>query len=28
MSDAAAPAYWVVEDADGNRHCICTPERR
>ncbi|MBD4636282.1 4a-hydroxytetrahydrobiopterin dehydratase, partial [Xanthomonas citri pv. citri] len=24
VSDAAAPAYWVVEDADGNRHCICT----
>ena len=28
VSDAAAPAYWVVEDADGNRHCICTPEGR
>lgn len=28
VSDAAAPAYWVVEDADGNRHCICTPEAR
>jgi 4a-hydroxytetrahydrobiopterin dehydratase len=25
VSDAAAPAYWVVEDADGNRSCICTP---
>ena len=27
VSDAAAPSYWVVEDADGNRHCICTSER-
>jgi 4a-hydroxytetrahydrobiopterin dehydratase len=25
VSDAAAPSYWVVEDADGNRSCICTP---
>ncbi len=25
VSDRAAPAYWVVEDADGNRSCICTP---
>jgi 4a-hydroxytetrahydrobiopterin dehydratase len=25
VSDAAAPAYWVVEDPDGNRSCICTP---
>ena len=25
VSDAEAPAYWVVEDADGNRSCICTP---
>lgn len=24
VSDAAAPSYWVVEDADGNRSCICT----
>lgn len=28
VSDAAAPAYWVVEDADGNRSCICTPTGR
>ena len=28
VSDRAAPAYWVVEDADGNRSCICTPEGR
>jgi 4a-hydroxytetrahydrobiopterin dehydratase len=28
VSDAAAPAYWVVEDADGNRSCICTPVGR
>jgi 4a-hydroxytetrahydrobiopterin dehydratase len=25
VSDRGAPAYWVVEDADGNRSCICTP---
>ena len=25
VSDRAAPACWVVEDADGNRSCICTP---
>lgn len=28
VSDAAAPAYWVVEDSDGNRSCICTPHGR
>ncbi|MGN6131791.1 MAG: 4a-hydroxytetrahydrobiopterin dehydratase [Nocardioidaceae bacterium] len=28
VSDRAAPAYWVVEDADGNRSCICTPAGR
>lgn len=28
VSDAAAPAYWVVEDPDGNRSCICTPTGR
>ncbi len=28
VSDRAAPAYWVVEDADGNRSCICTPGGR
>jgi 4a-hydroxytetrahydrobiopterin dehydratase len=25
VSDAGAPSYWVVEDAEGNRSCICTP---
>lgn len=24
ISDAEAPSYWVVADADGNRSCICT----
>ncbi len=24
VSDASAPSYWVVEDAEGNRSCICT----
>jgi 4a-hydroxytetrahydrobiopterin dehydratase len=28
VSDAEAPAYWVVADADGNRSCICTPLER
>jgi 4a-hydroxytetrahydrobiopterin dehydratase len=28
VSDRAAPAYWVVEDADGNRSCLCTPAGR
>jgi 4a-hydroxytetrahydrobiopterin dehydratase len=28
VSDAGAPAYWVVEDAEGNRSCICTPSGR
>ena len=28
ISSHAAPAYWVVEDADGNRSCICTPAGR
>lgn len=28
VSDRAAPAYWVVEDADGNRSCICTSTDR
>lgn len=28
VSDAGAPAYWVVEDAEGNRSCICTPAGR
>jgi 4a-hydroxytetrahydrobiopterin dehydratase len=25
VSDAEAPSYWVIEDPDGNRSCICTP---
>lgn len=25
ISDKAAPSFWVIEDADGNRSCICTP---
>ena len=28
VSDAAAPSYWVVEDVEGNRSCICTPSGR
>lgn len=28
VSDQAAPRYWVVEDADGNRSCICTSAER
>lgn len=28
LSDKAAPEYWVVEDADGNRSCICTSSGR
>lgn len=24
VSDARAPAYWVIADADGNRSCVCT----
>lgn len=28
VSDAGAPSYWVVEDPDGNRSCICTPSGR
>jgi len=28
VSDTHAPAYWVLEDADGNRSCICTPHGR
>ena len=28
LSDAEAPSFWVVEDADGNRSCICTPLER
>lgn len=28
VGDAGAPSYWVVEDAEGNRSCICTPAGR
>ena len=28
VSDDAAPAYWVIADADGNRSCICTTHGR
>ena len=24
VSDAEAPSYWVLEDAEGNRSCICS----
>lgn len=23
ISDASAPSFWVLEDADGNRSCVC-----
>ncbi len=28
VSDAAAPSFWVLEDADGNRSCICSTSGR
>ena len=28
VSDAAAPSYWVIADAEGNRSCICTVANR
>lgn len=28
VSDAAAPEFWVLADADGNKACICTVEGR
>ncbi len=28
VSDARAPAFWVLADADGNKACICTWESR
>ena len=28
VDDGAAPAFWVLADADGNRACICTWESR
>ncbi|WP_051552140.1 VOC family protein [Nocardioides sp. URHA0020] len=28
VSDEAAPAFWVLADAEGNKACVCTPEGR
>lgn len=28
VDDSAAPSFWVVQDAEGNRSCICTPLTR
>lgn len=28
VSDAEAPSFWVVADAEGNRSCICTAQGR
>jgi 4a-hydroxytetrahydrobiopterin dehydratase len=28
LSDAAAPAYWVLADPEGNEACICTWQNR
>jgi 4a-hydroxytetrahydrobiopterin dehydratase len=28
VDDGAAPSFWVVEDPDGNRSCICTWQGR
>lgn len=28
VDDGAAPAFWVLADADGNKACICTWESR
>ena len=28
VDDAAAPAFWVLADADGNQACICTWQSR
>ena len=28
VSDRAARSYWVVEDTEGNRSCICTAADR
>lgn len=28
VSDAAAPSWWVVADAEGNEACLCTWQRR
>ena len=28
LSDSAAPAFWVLADAEGNEVCICTWQGR
>jgi 4a-hydroxytetrahydrobiopterin dehydratase len=28
VSDAAAPAFWVLADAEGNEACVCTWQGR
>ncbi len=28
VSDAAAPSFWVLADADGNKACVCTWQDR
>ena len=28
VSDAAAPSFWILADADGNEACICTWQGR
>jgi len=28
VDDAAAPAFWVLTDAEGNRSCLCTWQQR
>ena len=27
IDDSAAPSFWVLADADGNRACVCTAQR-
>ena len=28
VSDAAAPAFWVLADPEGNEACVCTWQAR
>jgi hypothetical protein len=28
LSDSAAPAFWILADAEGNEACICTWQGR
>ncbi|MDX6243769.1 MAG: 4a-hydroxytetrahydrobiopterin dehydratase, partial [Frankiales bacterium] len=28
LSDAAAPSFWILGDADGNEICVCTWQGR